>query len=177
MLEDVIEGDGVERTFATHVLWEEPTINPEAAVARHSAVRSRLHAANDHPATLRRFKKPPFSAPGLKQARILESLETAETIKQRFKIPASQTFNSLHGGTCAGRQARFHVLAPRAGVDPNIHLAHRHSAGRTFVGVYCFSFGSHRLAPEQYHWFRRRRLRHRPIGSVIHSVFWTQEKT
>jgi hypothetical protein len=86
MLEDVIEDDGIEWAIGTQILREEPRINSEAAVARHSTVGSRLVALHDHPATLRGFEKPPFSATGLEQARILKGLVTTETIEQRFEI-------------------------------------------------------------------------------------------
>jgi hypothetical protein len=89
MLEDIIKDDGIKRAIATQVLREDSRINSEAAVARHSTVGSRLVALHDHPATLRGFEKPPFSAPGLEQARILEGLVTTETIEQRFEIPAA----------------------------------------------------------------------------------------
>ena len=140
MLEDIIEDDGIERANATQVLREDSRINSEATVARHSSVGSRLVALHDHPATLGGFEKPPFFAPGLQQARILKGFVTAETIEQRFEIPAPQIFNPFHRGTYAGSQARFHVSASRTRVEPNIHLAHCQSAGWTFLGISRSSF-------------------------------------
>jgi hypothetical protein len=56
---------------------------------RDRDTRRHHSSLSDHPATLRGFEKPPFSAPGLEQARILKGLVTIETIEQRFEIPAA----------------------------------------------------------------------------------------
>jgi hypothetical protein len=89
MLEDIIKDDGIERAIAKQVLAGrlQDQERSRCCAPQHRRGQARCPARSSRDA--RRFEKPPFFAPGLKQAPILKGLVTTETIEQRFEIPAA----------------------------------------------------------------------------------------